>query len=171
MAPNRPNIKLLVALTRKTQSVTHHIIGMKRSISGMSIYKNFRCVCAHHLSALRIRYSKRPWGPLRAEERALCRVMYDHGVEEEEIARKMARKVHCIQRTIKNDYRSPDNMNRDYSLLSDDMRRKYPPLVSTLSAFSCSDPMNLSCTCVSLALDDLAQSSKEAANRLWMIAL
>ncbi|KIM71340.1 hypothetical protein PILCRDRAFT_830406 [Piloderma croceum F 1598] len=72
--------------------------------------------------------SKYTWGPLRAEERALCRVMYDHGVDEEEIARKMARKVHCIQRTIKNDYRSPDNMDRDYSLLSSEMRRKYPPL-------------------------------------------
>ena len=115
--------------------------------------------------------SQRPWGPLRATERALCRVMYDHGVGEEEIARKMARKVNCIQRTIKNNYQSPDNMDRDYSLLSGDMRRKYPPSVSTLLAFSCSDPKNLSCTCVSLALDDLAQSSNKAANRLRMIPL
>jgi hypothetical protein len=85
--------------------------------------------------------SKHSCGPLRQEERALCRVMYDHGVSVEEIARMMARTVHCIGRTIRNDYQSPDNMDRDYALLSDGMKKKYPRLVDSflVSRYSYND--------------------------------
>lgn len=110
-----------------------------------------------YLKSARLQNSKNPHGPLSREERALCRVMYDHGATQQEIARKMARKVHCIQKTITNSYRSPDNVDQDYTIISDEMQIKYPQMVNTLLRFGLNNN-TLRLTPFSQDLDDLAPS-------------
>lgn len=60
----------------------------------------------------------------------MCRILSDYGVNEAEIAEKYNRTVEYIKRIIQNDTSVPDDLDKDYDFVDEEIKAKYPPLVS-----------------------------------------
>lgn len=56
--------------------------------------------------------------------------MYDNGVNEEEIAKKYQRTIDYIKRIITNNINPQDHLDKDYELVDEETRIKYPQSVS-----------------------------------------
>lgn len=69
-------------------------------------------------------------GLLRRGPRACCRILFDYGVNIQELAKKYKKSEEYINRVVENDSPIPDNVDEDYASVDVEMREVYPPKVS-----------------------------------------
>jgi hypothetical protein len=62
----------------------------------------------------------------------MCRILFDYGVSEAEIANKYHRSADYIRRIIHNNSSVLDDPDNDYEFVDEETKGKYPPKVSLI---------------------------------------
>jgi hypothetical protein len=63
-------------------------------------------------------------------DRALCRIMHEHGMTYQDIAEVVQQSIGIVAAAIRNNYATPDDTGADYDFVDGQTRRDYPPIVS-----------------------------------------
>ena len=67
---------------------------------------------------------------MNRSDRALCRIMHEHGMTYQDIAEVVHQTIGIVAAAIRNNYVTPDDTGADYDFVDGQVKRDYPPVVS-----------------------------------------